>query len=183
MSFAMATMVEFLRDYGVDIRFNGQRRWPDEIKARIVAESLGAGATVHAVAPKYALRANHLSVARQGLALQDPERGNGGAGHGMAGLYCLLSRMTASALHPLCCRMLVSPTQCRAFLRYRPKPMRRPLDQSRVSSARSRSRRTAPFLPRALPRSSARLGCDHDVSLPPGAGSGLDATHRLQKRS
>jgi transposase len=56
-SFAMATTVEFLRDYGVEIRANGQKRWPEEVKAQIVAESLKPGVTVNA----YGLRANHLS--------------------------------------------------------------------------------------------------------------------------
>ena len=31
----MASTVEFLSDYGVDIRTNGQRRWPDEITASL----------------------------------------------------------------------------------------------------------------------------------------------------
>lgn len=60
------------------VRRRRNRQWPDDVKARIVAETLRPGASVSEVAERHGLKANHVSswrtLARNGkLVLPAPE--------------------------------------------------------------------------------------------------------------
>ena len=55
---------EFLSNSGVVISPKGRRRWPDDLKALIVNETLEPGATVFDVARRWGLHANRVSTWR-----------------------------------------------------------------------------------------------------------------------
>ena len=56
---------EFFHSGGADSSVAGRRRWPDELKAQIVAETLEPGATVRGFAARHGLCANRLSEWRR----------------------------------------------------------------------------------------------------------------------
>lgn len=57
----METTLEVLPVCG---RVRRNRKWPDEVKARIVAETLTPGSAVNAVARRHGVPANHVSAWR-----------------------------------------------------------------------------------------------------------------------
>ncbi|NKX28513.1 transposase [Rhodobacteraceae bacterium R_SAG6] len=61
----MCATNSFLKSLGVEICASGHRRWPDEAKARAVADTLKPGAAVNGVAARYGDLANQLSAWRR----------------------------------------------------------------------------------------------------------------------
>lgn len=58
----------FLTSLGVEIYASRHRRWPNEVKALVVADTLEPGATVNAVADRYGVQPNQLSAWRPPVA-------------------------------------------------------------------------------------------------------------------
>ncbi len=76
----MCAINAFLRSLGVEIYASGHRRWPDEVKAQAVAETLRRGATVKDVAARFGIQPNQLSgwrrLAKDGALVLPAEDGD-----------------------------------------------------------------------------------------------------------
>ncbi|PQO24135.1 hypothetical protein C2I36_04300 [Rhodobacteraceae bacterium WD3A24] len=61
----MCAKSAFPRSLSVEVHVSGQRRWPYEVKAQVVVESLRPGETVNAVAARNGIQPNQLTAWRR----------------------------------------------------------------------------------------------------------------------
>ena len=159
--FAMCATNAFLRSLGVEIYASGHRRWPDEVKAQAVAETLRPGATVNDVAVRFGVRPNQFSGWRR-LAKD--------------GALVLPAADDDDVQEPIFAPLVV----CDAEGSRRQRPTTgRPEARSGSPSAMSCSISTPTRPPGASPRSCARSARRRDAAVAQDRASCRDAAGRL----
>ena len=118
----MATTVEFLRDYGVEIRANGQKRWPDEVKAQIMRLSTDLGPTSGVSTSSVGRFIDSAANARKHFDKQEKEKRAKGYAEpaGVAGAGAGGAKKAAAKAAPPPTRRWASATPTPTPVRWRP---------------------------------------------------------------